>query len=135
MTLIVGGDELARGEVTLRDMTTRRPARGARAPTSCGDACSDGSVEHDDDASSLSHAHLRRAARRPMSAQTVVLLGWVHRVRDLGGVLFFDMRDRYGLTQVVVRERQRARPTSATRVRPEFVVAVRGTVEARRPRP
>jgi len=34
----------------------------------------------------------------------VVLLGWVHRVRDLGGVMFFDIRDRHGLTQVVVRD-------------------------------
>jgi aspartyl-tRNA synthetase len=33
--------------------------------------------------------------------QDVVLLGWVHRVRDLGGVMFFDIRDRHGLTQVV----------------------------------
>ena len=39
----------------------------------------------------------------------VVLLGWVHRVRDLGGRLFFDLRDRYGLTQVVVRDRQSGR--------------------------
>ena len=36
--------------------------------------------------------------------QSVVLLGWVHKVRNLGGLLFFDLRDRYGLTQVVVRE-------------------------------
>ena len=40
-----------------------------------------------------------------------MLLGWVHRVRDLGGVLFFDLRDRHGLTQVVVRERQRGGAT------------------------
>src|SRR5512132_3552773 len=31
----------------------------------------------------------------------VVLLGWVHRARDLGALVFFDVRDRYGLTQVV----------------------------------
>ncbi len=58
----------------------------------------------------------------------VVLLGWVHRVRDLGGVTFFDLRDRYGLTQVVVREESGG---ETTRVRPEFVVAVYGRVEAR----
>ena len=54
----------------------------------------------------VSNAHLRRAARRRTSGSRVVLLGWVHRVRDLGGLIFFDVRDRYGLTQVVVRDRQ-----------------------------
>ena len=34
----------------------------------------------------------------------VTLLGWVHRVRDLGSLVFLDVRDRYGLTQVVVQE-------------------------------
>ena len=58
----------------------------------------------------------------------VVLLGWVHRVRDLGGVTFFDLRDRYGITQVVVREEEGG---EATRVRPEFVVEVRGRVDTR----
>jgi aspartyl-tRNA synthetase len=60
----------------------------------------------------------------------VVLLGWVHRVRNLGGLLFFDVRDRYGLTQVVVREGSGI-TASADRIRPEFVVAVGGTVDAR----
>src|SRR4051794_26096479 len=61
----------------------------------------------------------------------VVLLGWVHRVRDLGGVLFFDIRDRHGLTQAVVRDP--ALEERAKRLRPEFVVAVIGRVEARAP--
>ena len=60
----------------------------------------------------------------------VVLLGWVHRVRDLGGVVFFDVRDRYGITQVVIRERNNPDATWQ-RLRPEFVVAVEGRVERR----
>jgi aspartyl-tRNA synthetase len=59
----------------------------------------------------------------------VVLLGWVHRVRDLGGVMFFDLRDRYGLTQVVVRDEALAE--AAKRLRPEFVVGVLGQVDLR----
>jgi aspartyl-tRNA synthetase len=66
--------------------------------------------------------------RREHVGQTVLLQGWVHRVRDLGGVTFFDMRDRHGLTQVVVR----AGADGATaKLRPEVVVAVHGHVEAR----
>jgi aspartyl-tRNA synthetase len=63
------------------------------------------------------------------AGQAIVLLGWVHRVRDLGGVMFFDMRDRYGITQVVVRDEALA--DTAKRLRPEFVVAVLGRVDAR----
>jgi aspartyl-tRNA synthetase len=63
------------------------------------------------------------------AGQSVVLLGWIHRVRDLGGVLFFDLRDRYGLTQVVVRDEALAE--QAKRLRPEFVVGVTGRVDLR----
>jgi len=58
----------------------------------------------------------------------VVLLGWVHRVRDMGGLVFLDLRDRHGITQVVVRE---GLVESAKRLRPEYVVAVIGRVERR----
>src|SRR3954471_13980055 len=61
--------------------------------------------------------------------KNVVLLGWVHRVRDLGGVLFFDVRDRHGITQVVVHGA--ALEEKAKRLRPEFVVGVSGRVIAR----
>ena len=61
--------------------------------------------------------------------QDVVLLGWVHRVRDLGGVVFFDIRDRHGLTQVVVRDA--TLEDKAKRLRPEYVVGVSGRVDAR----
>jgi aspartyl-tRNA synthetase len=63
--------------------------------------------------------------------QEVVLLGWVHRVRDLGGVMFFDIRDRHGLTQAVIRDA--ALEEKAKRLRPEFVVGIIGRVDARAP--
>ena len=60
----------------------------------------------------------------------VVLMGWVHKVRDLGGVTFFDVRDRYGITQVVARDGSEVVAT-AKRLRAECVVAVSGPVERR----
>jgi aspartyl-tRNA synthetase len=60
----------------------------------------------------------------------IVLLGWIHRVRDLGGVLFFDVRDRYGITQVVVRAGSPAAAV-ANRLRAEYVVKVTGLAERR----
>ena len=64
--------------------------------------------------------------------QDVVLLGWVHRVRDLGSLVFIDIRDRYGVTQVIVRDNE-ALVTDAKRLRAEFVIAVTGKVEHRAP--
>ena len=61
----------------------------------------------------------------------VVLMGWVHRVRDLGALVFFDLRDRHGLTQVVAREDSPALVNEANRLRAEYVVAVIGTVVRR----
>jgi aspartyl-tRNA synthetase len=62
----------------------------------------------------------------------VVLLGWVHRVRDLGSLVFVDLRDRHGITQVVVRDSPEL-VADAERLRAEYVVAVIGTVERRAP--
>ncbi|MDQ3779775.1 MAG: aspartate--tRNA ligase [Chloroflexota bacterium] len=59
--------------------------------------------------------------------------GWVHRRRDLGGLIFIDLRDRFGLTQVVVNPQNAAAAHEvASGVRNEFVLRVEGTV---RPRP
>jgi len=60
----------------------------------------------------------------------VVLLGWVHRVRDLGGVTFIDIRDRAGVSQVVVRENDTLMPI-AKKLRSEFVIGVSGVVQRR----
>ena len=61
----------------------------------------------------------------------VVLMGWIHRVRDLGALVFFDLRDRHGITQVVAREDSPALVEDAKRLRSEYVVAVIGTVVQR----
>ena len=58
------------------------------------------------------------------------MLGWVHRIRDLGGVTFIDIRDRAGVSQVVVREND-ALMAVAKRLRSEFVVGVTGVVQRR----
>jgi len=65
--------------------------------------------------------------------QTVVLNGWVHGRRDHGTVIFIDLRDRQGITQVVFNaERNQAAHQQAHALRNEYVVAVKGVV-ARRP--
>jgi aspartyl-tRNA synthetase len=59
------------------------------------------------------------------------LMGWVHRRRDHGGVVFIDLRDRYGLTQVVFKPENEELMEKARLLKAEFVVAVTGTVGAR----
>ena len=62
----------------------------------------------------------------------VVLMGWIQRRRDHGGVIFVDLRDREGLTQVVFNpEVEPEVHEKAHVIRNEFVIGVRGTVEAR----
>jgi len=78
----------------------------------------------------LVRTHTCGAIREADVGKPVVLLGWVHRVRDLGALIFFDVRDRYGVTQVVARDDSDLLAT-AKRLRPEFVVAVIGPVEMR----
>jgi len=63
---------------------------------------------------------------------TVRLSGWVHRVRDHGGLLFIDLRDHYGLTQLVVDPDSAAFKLAET-VRSEWVIRIDGEVKARTP--
>ena len=65
-------------------------------------------------------------------AQTVTLAGWVHRRRDHGGLVFIDLRDRWGLTQVVFNpERAPDAHTAARDLRNEWVIQVQGQVAPR----
>jgi len=78
----------------------------------------------------LTRTHTCGALRAEDVGAEAVLLGWVHRIRDLGGVTFIDVRDRAGVSQVVVREND-ALMTVAKKLRSEFVVGVSGVVQRR----
>ncbi|MEO1794261.1 MAG: aspartate--tRNA ligase, partial [Pseudomonadota bacterium] len=76
--------------------------------------------------------HTCDALRESDIGSEIRLAGWVHRVRDHGGVLFIDLRDHYGLTQVVADNDSPAF-NLAERVRSEWVIRIDGRVRARDP--
>jgi aspartyl-tRNA synthetase len=78
----------------------------------------------------LSRTHTCGGLRAADVGANVTLLGWVHRVRDLGSLVFLDLRDRDGHTQVIV-EGDADLLERTKRLRSEFVVAVLGQVERR----
>lgn len=70
--------------------------------------------------------------RAEHAGQTVVLAGWVQRLRKMGGMTFIDLRDRYGITQLVFNEETDAELCGkANRLGREFVIQVKGTVSER----
>ena len=80
----------------------------------------------------LARTHTCGALRATDVGASVVLLGWVQKIRDLGSLIFLDVRDRHGITQVIVQDDaallERAKP-----LRGEFVVAIEGVVALRTP--
>lgn len=65
--------------------------------------------------------------------QEVTLSGWVHRARDLGGLLFIDLRDRFGITQVVLDSAaNKELYAQGQKLRAEFVITIKGKVAKRR---
>ncbi len=79
---------------------------------------------------SLTRTHTCGALRVADVDRQAVLLGWVQKVRDLGSIVFLDIRDRHGVTQVIVQD-DAALVEKAKRLRSEFVVGVEGLVERR----
>ena len=65
--------------------------------------------------------------------QTITVMGWVHRRRDHGGVIFIDLRDREGIVQVVFDPDRAATFSTAEKVRMEYVLQITGRVRARPP--
>jgi aspartyl-tRNA synthetase len=76
-------------------------------------------------------SHYCGAIHAQHATESVELVGWVNRRRDLGGLIFVDLRDRTGLIQVVFDPQQEAIFTEANRLRQEFCVAITGVVHAR----
>jgi len=80
----------------------------------------------------LRRTHTCGALRPSDSGKKVTLMGWVNRRRDLGSIVFIDLRDRTGITQVVFdKERNAALHDKAEQLRNEYVIAVIGTVKQR----
>lgn len=77
-------------------------------------------------------SHTCEGLRKSDVGNTIRLSGWVHRVRDHGGVLFIDLRDHYGMTQVVA-DPDSAAFNTAEMVRGEWVIRIDGEVKARDP--
>ncbi|MBY5562124.1 aspartate--tRNA ligase [Rhizobium leguminosarum] len=75
-------------------------------------------------------SHTCAALRKSDVGSTARISGWVHRVRDHGGVLFIDIRDHYGITQVVADPDSPAFRMAET-VRGEWVIRIDGLVKAR----
>jgi aspartyl-tRNA synthetase len=77
----------------------------------------------------LKRRHYCGAIRDSDAGRPTTIMGWVHRRRDLGNLLFLDVRDRTGIVQVVFnKETQPEAHAKAEQVRSEFVVAVEGRI-------
>ena len=80
----------------------------------------------------LERTHTCGELRAADAGKSVVLLGWVNRRRDHGNLIFLDLRDRYGITQVVMdNDLSAAAHAKGEQARPEFVVAAIGKVRLR----
>ncbi len=75
--------------------------------------------------------HTCGALTKKQAGTTVILSGWVHKRRDLGGVIFVDLRDRYGITQVVFHPETTTDFTLAESLKYEYVIKVMGEVVKR----
>ncbi|MGI8741575.1 MAG: aspartate--tRNA ligase [Bryobacteraceae bacterium] len=82
----------------------------------------------------LRRTHMCGGLRVADAGRRVLLMGWVHRRRDLGGLIFIHLRDRSGITQLVIRqERDSALHEKVEKLGAEYVIAVEGHVEKRTP--
>src|ERR687886_2003175 len=76
--------------------------------------------------------HSAGELRKSDVGEEVRLAGWVHRRRDHGGLIFIDLRDRWGTTQITFDPERREVFSAAEKLRPEWSVSVAGEV-VRRP--
>ncbi|TDQ59811.1 aspartyl-tRNA synthetase [Mesocricetibacter intestinalis] len=79
----------------------------------------------------MMRSHYCGSLNRSHVGQEVTLSGWVHRRRDLGGLIFIDMRDREGIVQVCFDPKYQQALTAAAALRNEFCIRIEGEVIAR----
>ncbi|VEG69647.1 aspartyl-tRNA synthase [[Pasteurella] aerogenes] len=79
----------------------------------------------------MMRTHYCGALNRSHIGQDVTLSGWVHKRRDLGGLIFIDMRDREGIVQVCFDPKYQEALTAAAALRNEFCIQIQGEVIAR----
>ena len=81
----------------------------------------------------MNRTHNNGELRLEHVGQVVELKGWVAKTRNLGGLVFIDLRDRYGITQLVANPETVSAEVleAANKVRNEYVIAVKGTVAER----
>src|ERR1700674_1045259 len=79
----------------------------------------------------LRRTHTCGQLRASDDGQRAILMGWVHRRRDLGGVVFIHLRDRDGVTQLVFHAEDEAMHTKVGLLGPEYVIAAEGRVDKR----
>ncbi len=79
----------------------------------------------------MKRTHTCGELRPEHAGQEVTLQGWVNRRRDLGGLIFLDLRDRTGLVQIVIDPEQAEAFAVAERLRSEYIVQIRGEVRLR----
>ncbi|MEO8531216.1 MAG: aspartate--tRNA ligase, partial [Deltaproteobacteria bacterium] len=75
-------------------------------------------------------SHTCAALNKSLVGHNVRLAGWVHRIRDHGGILFIDLRDHYGITQVLC-DPDSAAFASVEKLRAEYCIRIDGEVKAR----
>lgn len=76
----------------------------------------------------IGRTHMNGRVTESLIGQDVQLKGWVQKRRDLGGLIFIDLRDRTGIVQVVVRPENEAVHKLAESIRSEYVLDIKGTV-------
>ncbi len=79
----------------------------------------------------MKRTHTSEELAKAEIGSEVVLMGWIHRRRDHGKIIFFDLRDRWGVTQIVVVPKECENYELAKQVRSEYVVAIKGIVNQR----
>jgi aspartyl-tRNA synthetase len=83
---------------------------------------------------SLHRTHSCGELKGKNEGESVILNGWVHNWRNHGGIIFIDLRDRYGITQVVFNPNEnKTLADEASVLRHEFVIAIEGVVHKRPP--